>query len=260
MSLDHNGKVWLIGAGPGDPELLTVRAHRLLLSADVVLHDALISPEILALISPAAERISVGKRIGDRKDQTERQLQINAMLAAYARQGKCVVRLKAGDPFMFGRGIEEVRALAEAGLSCDVVPGITAGIAAAGLCRIPLTERYRNTSALFCTGQTADYSLGHFSAVIELMKAGTPLIMYMGVENLDRIVERCLASGLPPDLPACAVSKVSRPDQLLVSATLGTIGEALRAQNPPLPLVFIIGEHAAPQGAVAATDHTGSYE
>jgi len=241
------GKVFLVGAGPGDPELLTVRAHKLLQSADVVLHDALVSPEVLALLPLGAERIAVGKRIGDKVDQTDRQLRINELLARHARAGRCVVRLKAGDPFMFGRGIEEVRALAAVGAPCEVVPGITAGIAAAELCRIPLTERYRNTSALFCTGQTADYSLSHFSAVIELMKAGTPLVMYMGFEQLDRIVERFIDSGLPPELPACAVSKVSRSDQALVAATLGTIVGQLCERELPLPVVFIIGEYAVPE-------------
>ncbi|HHE31493.1 MAG TPA: uroporphyrinogen-III C-methyltransferase [Chlorobaculum parvum] len=246
--MEHSGKVWLVGAGPGDPELLTVRAHKLMQAADVVLHDALISSEILALLSPSAERISVGKRIGDGKDQTERQLRINDLLARYAHEGKCVVRLKAGDPFMFGRGIEEVRALAEVGVPCEVVPAITAGIAAADLCRIPLTERHRSSSALFCTGHTADYSLSHFAAVIELMKAGAPLVMYMGFEQLDKIVERFIDSGLPPELPACAVSRVSRSDQAVVAATLGTIVRQIRERELPLPVVFIIGEHAVPEG------------
>jgi len=245
--MEHSGKVWLVGAGPGDPELLTVRAHKLLQSAYVVLHDALVSPEILSLLSLGAERIAVGKRIGDGKDQTARQQEINDLLARYAHEGKCVVRLKAGGPFMFGRGIEEVCALAASGVPCEVVSGITAGIAAAELCRIPLTERYRNSSVLFCTGQTADYSLGHLAAVIELMKAGTPLVMYMGFEHLDRIVERFMESGLPPDLPACAVSRVSRSDQALVAATLGTIVQQIR--ELPLPVVFIIGKHAVPEGA-----------
>lgn len=259
--MEHcRGKVWLVGAGPGDPELLTVRGHGILQSADVVLHDALVSPEILALLPPGAEKIAVGKRIGDSKDQTERQRQINALLAHHAREGKCVVRLKAGDPFMFGRGIEEVRSLVASGTQCEVVPGITAGIAAAELCRIPLTERYRNTSALFCTGQTAEYSLNHFSAVIELMKAGTPLVMYMGFENLDRIVCRFMTSGLSPDLPACAVSKVSRQDQTLVAATLGTIVKKLRELNLTLPVVFIIGEHAVPEGAMNVTDTSDKHE
>lgn len=254
--MGNSGRVYLVGAGPGDPELLTVRALKLMQSADVVLHDALVSPEILALLPPGAERIAVGKRIGDGKDQTARQHEINDLLARYAREGKCVVRLKAGDPFMFGRGIEEVRALAAAGAPCEVVPGITAGIAAAELCRIPLTERYRNTSALFCTGQTADYSLSHFSAVIELMKAGTPLVMYMGFEHLDRIVGRFIDSGLSPDLPACAVSRVSRSDQSLVAATLGTIAGQLRERELPLPVVFIIGEHAVPEGGGGQQDRS----
>jgi len=250
VSRNHcNGKVWLVGGGPGDPELLTMRAHKLLQSADVVLYDALISPEILALLPTGAERISVGKRLGDGKDQSDRQTKINDLLARYAREGKCVVRLKAGDPFMFGRGIEEVRALAAAGVPCEVVPGITAGIAAADLCRIPLTERHRNSSALFCTGHTEDYSLSHFAAVIELMKTGTPLVMYMGFEQLDKIVERFIGSGLSPELPACAVSRVSRSGQALVAATLGTIVQRLRESELPLPVVFIIGEYAVPEGA-----------
>ncbi len=256
---DRKGKVFLVGSGPGDPELLTVRAHKLLQAADVVLYDALISPEILALLSLGAEQIAVGKRIGDGKAQTERQLRINDLLAHHAREGKCVIRLKAGDPFMFGRGIEEVRSLAAAGVPCEVVPGITAGIAAAELCRIPLTERYRNSSALFCTGHTADYSLEHFAAVIKLMKAGSPLVMYMGFEQLDKIVERFIDAGLSPELPACAVSRVSRSDQALVAATLGTIVRQIRERELPLPVVFIIGEYAVPTGA-CNRDQSDSFE
>jgi uroporphyrin-III C-methyltransferase len=246
----------MVGAGPDDPELLTVQAHKLLQSAEVVLYDALVSPEILALLPPGVERINFGKRNGDDKDQTDRQRQINGLLVRHAREGKCVVRLKAGDPFMFGRGIEEVRALDAVGVPCEVVPGITAGIAAAELCRIPLTERYRNSSALFCTGQTAEYSLEHFAAVIELMKAGTPLVMYMGFEHLDRIVGRFIGSGLSPELLACAVSRVSRSDQALVATTLGTIVEQLRERELPLPVVFIIGEHAVPERAGKKNDRT----
>ncbi len=243
------GTVFITGAGPGDPSVLTVRAADVLGMADVVLHDALVTEEILALAGSNAELVNVGKRLADGQNQTRRQERINGLLVEHASAGCLVVRLKAGDPFMFGRGIEEVRALSDAGIPYEVVPGITAGIAAADLFSIPLTERYRNTAAIFCTGHTASHSSAHFQAFIELMKAGTPLVMYMGLDTLMPILARMKASGLPDSLGVCAVSRVSRPDQKLVYGTLSTIAAMLRDRPLQLPVVFIIGEYARPEFA-----------
>ena len=237
------GRVTLAGAGPGDPELLTVKALKRLQRADVVLHDSLISPEILALVPEKAHKVAVGKRYGDGQDQTARQENINRLMVRYAREGLDCVRLKAGDPFVFGRGVEEVRAMLENDIDVEVIPGISAGIAAANIFHIPITERNTTSSVLFCTGQTASYSLEQFDAVITFLKQGTPLVLYMGLKNLGTIVGRLLASGLSPDLPVCAASRVSMPGQRLIRGTLGTICELMQTRTPALPVVFLIGEH-----------------
>jgi uroporphyrin-III C-methyltransferase len=242
------GKVYLVGAGPGDPELLTLKAINKIREADVVLYDWLVTPEIMALLPENAERIFVGKRFGDLQDQTNRQHRINAILIEKSLAGKCCVRLKSGDPFMFGRGIEEVRALVDQGISVEVVPGITAGIAAACLFQIPITERNLTTSTIFCTGHTADYSLEHFQAIIAMLQEGTPLVMYMGLNNLEKIISRLRNSGVAEELNVCAISRVSMPDQELVYGKLGTIAAILREKGLKTPVVFLLGEHVFPVG------------
>ncbi len=241
-----NRKVSLIGAGPGDVELLTLKALKRLQAADVVLYDSLISEEVLALIPKNAEKIYVGKRLGDKQDQTLRQNDINRLLIEHAKSGKACVRLKSGDPFMFGRGVEEVRALLEADLEVEVVPGITAGIAAANLCHVPITERHKTTSVLFCTGHTANYDFEHMKAVAELIKSGSPLVLYMGLKNLENIVLRLQEAGISGATTICAISRVSYPDQSLICGTLETICETLTQQELKTPAIFLIGEHAKP--------------
>jgi len=167
--------------------------------------------------------IYAGKRFDDGQDQTERQEEINMRLIDYAREGSLCVRLKAGDPFIFGRGVEEVRALVEEGIAVEVVPGVTAGIAAAGLAHIPLTERNRMTSVLFCTGHTVHDAPEQFSALVSLLKAGSSIVMYMGLKNLEGMVDRLLGKGLPSGLPVSVVSRVSYPDQVTLSGSLQTI-------------------------------------
>ncbi len=241
-----NGNVSIIGAGPGDVDLLTLKAAKRLQNADVVLHDSLISEEILALIPKHAEKIYVGKRFGDQQDQTLRQNEINHLLIEHAKLGKACVRLKSGDPFMFGRGVEEVRAVLKAGLDVEVVPGITAGIAAANLCHVPITERYKTTSVLFCTGHTADYDFEHMNAVAKLIKTGSPLVLYMGLKNLENIVTRLQETGISGTTSICAISRVSYPDQSVICGTLETICHILDQQELKTPAIFLIGEHAIP--------------
>lgn len=238
--------VTIAGAGPGDPELLTVKAMRRLQQAGAVLYDSLVSDEILALASGVAELVHVGKRCGDGVDQTERQQMINELMLGYAQRGLHCMRLKAGDPFVFGRGVEEVRFLKEHGVPVEVIPGITAGIAAADLLHIPITERYRSSSVVFSTGHTSDCSLDEFDALISLLKEGAPLVLYMGLKNLERIVERLLSSGFSPALPVSAVARVSMPDQQLLTGTLETICGIMHAEMPSTPVVFLMGEHAVP--------------
>lgn len=243
-----NGKVFLVGAGPGDPGLLTMKAHQLLREADAVFHDALVPQAILDIARSDAEIIYVGKRCNDGQDQTVRQESINGLLIRYARQGMKCVRLKAGDPFIFGRGVEEVRALVDNGIEVEVVPGITAGIAAACMMHIPLTERNRMTSVFFCTGHTAHYSMAQMDAVIALLKEGSSMVMYMGLKNLETVIGRLLENGLPAGLPVCAAARVSMPDQQLVCGTLETIGALVRRQDLGTPAIFVIGEHVMPAG------------
>ncbi|HED30864.1 MAG TPA: uroporphyrinogen-III C-methyltransferase [Prosthecochloris aestuarii] len=242
----NKGCVVIAGAGPGDPELLTVKTAKRLQNADAVLYDSLVSADILALAPGRADMVHVGKRCGDGKDQTERQDAINELMLDYARKGVLCIRLKAGDPFVFGRGVEEVRFLLEHDVDVEVIPGISAGIAAANLFHVPITERYRTSSVVFSAGHTSTCSLDEFDAVVALLRQGSPLVLYMGLKNFDIIAERLLEAGFPPDFPVCAASRVSMPDQQLVCATLGTF-RALTAISPPSsPVVFLMGEHAVP--------------
>lgn len=238
--------VTIAGAGPGDPELLTLKTLRRLQEADVVLHDSLISREILALVPEGTEAINVGKRCNDGQDQTERQERINALMIRYALEGKRCVRLKAGDPFVFGRGVEEVRALREKGIDAEVIPGITAGLAAANMLQIPVTERNRTSSLLFCTGHTANYSFEQFHGVISLLREGSPIVMYMGTENFEAIVRRLLDADVSATLKVSIVSKVSLQDQKLITGTLESIVGIVRERGVETPAVFFIGEHTVP--------------
>lgn len=240
--------VTIAGAGPGDPELLTLKTLRRLQEADVILHDSLISREILALFPEGTEAINVGKRCDDGQDQTKRQERINALMIRYALEGKRCVRLKAGDPFVFGRGVEEVRALKQNGIEVEVIPGITAGLAAANMLHIPVTERNRTTSLLFCTGHTANYSFEQFHGVISLLREGSPIVMYMGIENFEAIVRRLLDADVSPTLKVSIVSKVSLQDQKLITGTLETIVGIVRERGVETPAVFFMGEHTVPVG------------
>lgn len=240
--------VTIAGAGPGDPELLTLKVLKRLKDAEVVLHDSLISGEILGLLPDEAEKINVGKRCDDGQDQHERQERINTLMVRYAREGKRCVRLKAGDPFVFGRGVEEVRALKQNGIEVEVIPGITAGLAAANMLHIPVTERNRTTSLLFCTGHTANYSFEQFQGVISLLREGSPIVMYMGIENFEAIVRRLLDADVSATLKVSIVSKVSLQDQKLITGTLETIVGIVRERGVETPAVFFIGEHTVPVG------------
>ncbi len=212
--------VYLVGAGPGDPGLLTVRGAQLLRSADVVVHDRLASRAVLDLASPDARRISVGKAPG-RAEMS--QDDINALLVEEGRDGRCVVRLKGGDPFVFGRGGEEAEALAAAGIPFEVVPGITSAIAAPAYAGIPVTHRGRSTHFTVVTGHE-DPAKGRTDVDWEsLARAGGTLVILMGVGNLAGIVERLIAGGLPAETPVAAVRYGTRPDQQTLRATLSTV-------------------------------------
>ena len=237
--------VSIVGAGPGDPELLTIRAYNHIKDADVILHDNLIPEEILN-IATHAEKIYVGRKYADPHDQLERQEHINELMELHAAQGKKVIRLKSGDSFIYGRAMEEIRFLAEKQIPFELVPGITAGIAAANFHSIALTERNKSNAVLFCTGHTSNYSFEQWDALANMLKTGTCLIMYMGLKSLSRIIPRLNELAPEETIHISAISRVSYPDEQIISGTLNDIEQKLGERDLPMPVVFILGKYALP--------------
>ena len=234
------GKVFLIGAGPGDPELLTVRALRLIQAAEVVVFDRLVSPEIMALVPAGTRRISVGKTAGFHSVPQEA---INALLVDLAREGLTVARLKGGDPLIFGRGSEEAEELAAAGVPYAYVPGITAAQGAAASTGVPLTHRGLATGVRYVTGHRArDAELALDWA--SLADLDTTLVVYMGAANMAEIAARLIAQGLPIDTAVLAVGHATTPREVRLPSTLARIAADLAAQPIEAPVLFIIGRVA----------------
>jgi len=231
-----SGKVFLIGAGPGDPELLTVKAARILQSADIVLHDSLVSAEVLALIPWRAERIDVGKRRGFR---LLTQKEINALLVASAQKSSTVVRLKGGDPLLFGRAAEEIEALRAAQVPFEVVPGISAAFGAAAAAQISLTDRRLASHVLFTT-----YSRAPEAHVLPLLgiTAETTIVVYMPGPDYSGVSHWLLESGIVPETPCLVISKASQREQSVQSATLSQLA-SLPAL--PAPALLVIGRVAS---------------
>jgi uroporphyrin-III C-methyltransferase len=241
------GIVYLVGAGPGDPELLTLKAARLLRAAEVVVHDRLVGPGILALANPAAELVYVGK---ERARHIMRQVEINELLVRRGRLGQRVVRLKGGDPLIFGRGGEEVEALVEAGVRFEIVPGVTAAAGCAAAAAIPLTHRDHAKALLLVTGHTKDGEPElNWQAVAQ---PGQTLAFYMGHKALDRLCARLVEHGLPADLPAALVENGTLPSQRVVRATLSTLAAEVDRFGLRGPALVIVGEVAASGQPVAA--------
>lgn len=232
------GKVFLVGAGPGDPELLTVKAVRTLEAAQVVVYDRLVSAAVLALVPKGAARIDVGKQPGSHPvPQTE----INQVLVRLAKSGRVVVRLKGGDPLLFGRGGEEALALAAAGIPFEVVPGITAAQACAAALRVPLTQRGAATGVRYLTGHCrADRALDFDWR--GLADPRTTLVVYMGLANIAEIATQLIAHGRDPQTPVLAVSRGTLPDQRCLVSSLQTIAEDARDAGLPSPTLFVVGE------------------
>ena len=224
--------VTLIGAGPGDPELLTLKAARALGAADVVLVDALVSRGCLAHVRSTARIIEVGKRGGCRSTS---QVFIEKLLVLYARQGKNVVRLKGGDPFVFGRGGEEAQSLRTQGIEVAVIPGITAGTAVPASLGIPVTHRDFARSVTFVTGHTKDGAEPDWES---LARSRSTLVIYMGLKNLQKILFSLKAAGMDAATPACIIENGTRGDQKQVVATLGE----LRADGFTGPAIVVVGE------------------
>lgn len=227
------GCVYLVGAGPGDPDLLTVRAMRVLASAEVVVTDRLVSPAILALSPANAQRVFVGKESGHHMLP---QAEINDLLVRLAGSGRRVVRLKGGDPFIFGRGAEEALHLAQAGIPFEVVPGITAAAGCTAMAGIPLTHRDLANSVRLITGHARDDK----QLDLDWDKLADPdctLVFYMGLANAPLISERLIAAGLPPDTPAAAIESGTTPDQRRHLTNLASLPTVAAACQPPTLLV-----------------------
>ena len=231
------GRVALVGAGPGDPELLTLRAVRLLGSADAVVYDHLVGPGVLELIGPHTERHYVGK---ERSHHSMAQDDINALLVRLARDGRQVVRLKGGDPFIFGRGGEELQVLAAAGVPFEVVPGITAACGVSSYAGIPLTHRDYAQSCTFVTGHLKDGTCDLDWPA--LARPSQTLVIYMGLSGLASICAQLIQHGLPDSWPAAVVAQGTLAAQRVVCATLGTLADAVASAGLQSPCLTIVGE------------------
>ncbi|ATJ83071.1 uroporphyrinogen-III C-methyltransferase [Halomonas beimenensis] len=243
------GRVSLVGAGPGDPELLTVKALRRLQAADVILHDRLVSDEILALAAPQAWRLYVGKA---RSDHSVPQEGINQALVDWARAGKRVVRLKGGDPFIFGRGGEELESLVAAGVEVEVVPGITAASGCAAYAGIPLTHRDHAQSVRFITGHLRNGSCDLDWAA--LASPGQTLVFYMGLGSLAIISERLQAHGLAADTPLALIEQGTTARQRVHVGSLGSLPPALELGTIRPPTLVIVGTVVTLHDALAWFD------
>ena len=229
------GHVYLVGAGPGDPELLTVRALRCLRRADAVLYDRLVSGEILAEASPVAERIDVGKESGHAR---WRQEEINALLISLAREGRIVVRLKGGDPFVFGRGAEEALACRAAGVPCTVVPGVTSAVSVPALAGIPVTHRGIAGSFAVVTGHCMGADRLDWSALARL----DTLVILMGLARLAEIAGLLVRCGRAPDTPVAVISRGTLADERVVVGSLANIASEVAEAGLATPATIVVGE------------------
>lgn len=234
------GKVWLVGAGPGDPELLTLKAVRALEQADVVAYDELVSPSILAMAPPRAERIAVGRRAHGRRHHDGK---IHPLVTARALEGKCVVRLKGGDPMIFGRGGEEAEELASLEIPFEFVPGVSAALGAASSTHIPLTHRECASSVTFATAHFAEGD-AHARLARTIPTEGT-VVLYMGLARLAEVCATLIANGRAPSTPSAVVSRATLADQRVVRGTLATIASLVARNALEAPALLIVGDAVA---------------
>jgi uroporphyrin-III C-methyltransferase len=232
----NTGTVFLIGAGPGDPELLTLKAVKAIQICDVLLVDDLVDRAVLAHVKPNARVISVGKRGGCKS--TPQQF-IERMMIRFSRAGASVGRIKGGDPFVFGRGGEEMLALRDAGINVTVVPGVTAGCAAPGTLHIPVTHRDFSRGVTFITGHTKTDAALNYSA---LAHAGTTLVIYMGITNLSEITAGLIDAGMSRNTPACAIRNGTWRDRSAVISTVATLATDVAKAKLTSPAIIVIGE------------------
>jgi uroporphyrin-III C-methyltransferase/precorrin-2 dehydrogenase/sirohydrochlorin ferrochelatase/uroporphyrin-III C-methyltransferase len=257
MAVNPNGFVHLVGAGPGDPELLTVKAMRLIQQADVLVYDRLVSTDILALVPEGTERIYVGKSSGQHSLPQE---EINALLVSLAQAGRRVVRLKGGDPYIFGRGSEEALHLIANGIGFEAVPGITSAAGCGASAGIPLTHRGLAHGVRFVTGHCRagdDLDLNWDS----LADPDTTLVIYMGTANAEVISQKLIAAGLAADTPTAAISNGTLPNQRTMLTTLAALPMDLAAQGFKPPTLIIVGKvvSLAPELSVSPAPETMSH-
>lgn len=250
MRAQGHGKVHLVGAGPGDPDLLTVKALRLITGAEVVVYDHLVGEAVVALIPPGTRRLYAGKEAGN---HALPQHEINRLLVELAREGQDVVRLKGGDPFVFGRGGEELQALAAAGVPFEVVPGVTAACGVGAYAGIPLTHRDHAQGCVFVTGHLKDDSCDLDWAA--LARPRQTVVIYMGLTALAEICRQLVAHGLPPDWPAAVVAQGTLPGQRVVVATLATLAAAVGREDLRAPTLAIVGEVVRLREQLALPEH-----
>lgn len=237
-----SGKVFLVGAGPGDPELLTLKARRLIGEADAIVHDYLVSSEIVAMARSDAERVFVGKKGGGFCCP---QRNIEGTLIQLAREGKSVVRLKGGDPFVFGRGGEEAEALVDAGIEFEIVPGVTSALAAAAYAGVPLTHRAHSSAVVFLTGHEDPNKPDSAIRWEDYGRLGATLCIYMGMKNLETITRRLQAGGMAPETPALVVQSATTGDHRQMLSTVGTLAIESEHEGFGAPAMVVVGEVAA---------------
>ncbi|MEJ6009502.1 uroporphyrinogen-III C-methyltransferase [Novosphingobium aquae] len=238
-SIPSTGTVHLVGAGPGDPDLLTLRAARLVMQAGLIVHDGLVDPAILALARPAARLVSVAK---SRSRHTMAQDAINALLVREALAGNDVVRLKGGDPFVFGRGGEEAEACRAAGVAVQVVPGISAAMGAAAAAQIPLTHRDSASIVSFVAGQCKGLTEQDWSG---LAGKGRTLVIYMGVATSEAISEKLMADGLAPETPLAVIENASRPNMRVLRGPVAGLADLVAREKIKSPALIVIGHVTA---------------
>ncbi|MFZ5480790.1 MAG: uroporphyrinogen-III C-methyltransferase [Myxococcota bacterium] len=242
------GLVALVGAGPGDPDLLTVRARHLLEGAEVVVHDALVSPEILRLIPARAERVDVGKRRGKHLAEQE---EIHRILVEHAKAGRRVVRLKGGDPLLFGRGGEEMEALKEAGVPFIVVPGITSAFAAPAMAGVPVTHRTLAGSVTVVTGHECEELARDALRWQAMAESGHTLVILMGLTNLRAIAARLVQTGRPAETPVVVVQEATTPRERVVWGDLADIADRVAVAEIRAPATIVVGSVASLAGSLA---------
>jgi uroporphyrin-III C-methyltransferase len=242
----RHGKIWLVGAGPGDADLLTLRAARLIAGAELIVHDGLVDPDILLLAPPSARLISVAK---SRARHTLPQDEINALLVRHARAGRQVVRLKGGDPFIFGRGGEEVEAARAAGIPVEVVPGVSAANGAAAAAQIALTHRDASSIVSFVAGQCKGLAEQDWAG---LAGKGRTLVIYMGVATAGQIAEKLMAEGLAPDMPVAVIENGARANMRVLRGLLAGLPELVEHERVVSPALIVIGEVTAREDVAVA--------